>query len=282
MRAPNDKPLQLFNHAEADPRLKHLYSEHSYLEAYRRHTDLRVEADPRAAVGGCWEEIGQLQFDFLLRWGLPPHHKLLDLGCGTLRGGRKLIPYLEPGNYSGVDLSSKAIDYAKDLVEWEGLVEQRPRLLVAGDKSLDFGMFADEHFDVILAQSVFTHLPPKHIEACIEHIGPMMEERSLFFFTYLPAPEYARTGLKDFRYPLSFFEEVSERHGFSLEDVSRDYPHPWGQKMLILSRGGHRRPRAGRPTRRWPAGPRRSGSTSAVAANDRRTGTMPQPEKAIL
>jgi SAM-dependent methyltransferase len=225
-------PLRLIR-AEADPRLRQLYSEHSYLDAYRQHTDLRVEADPQAAVGGRWEEIGRLQFDFLLRRGLRPHHRLLDLGCGTLRGGRKLIPYLEPGNYSGIDISAKAIGYAKELVQSEGHAERLPRLSVIRDDNPGFGEFAGDHFDVILAQSVFTHLPPEHIEGCLERIGPMMAARSVFFFTYLPASEIVRTGLKDFRYPLSFFEAVASRHGFALGDLSEDYPHPWGQRMLV-------------------------------------------------
>lgn len=48
----------------------------------------------REPVGGMWEEIGRLQFDFLIQNGLKPDHKLLDVGCvavfislNTLRKG---------------------------------------------------------------------------------------------------------------------------------------------------------------------------------------------------
>jgi hypothetical protein len=34
----------------------------------------------REAVGGLWDELGVLQFDFLLSKGLEAHHKVLDLG----------------------------------------------------------------------------------------------------------------------------------------------------------------------------------------------------------
>jgi len=80
-------------------RIRALYDQKDYLEAYSRHTDIRVERDPHSAVGGMWEQIGQLQFDFLVNHGLEPNHKLLDIGCGTLRGGRHFITYLVPGNY---------------------------------------------------------------------------------------------------------------------------------------------------------------------------------------
>ncbi len=69
-------------------RIRMLYDKHEYLEAYSRHTDFRVGLDPERAVGGMWEEIGRLQFVFLVEKGLQPHHEMLDIGCGTLRGGR--------------------------------------------------------------------------------------------------------------------------------------------------------------------------------------------------
>ena len=55
----------------------------------------------RDVIGGLWEELGQLQLDFMIREGLKPHHKLLDIGCGSLRGGIHYIRYLDVGNYVG-------------------------------------------------------------------------------------------------------------------------------------------------------------------------------------
>jgi hypothetical protein len=59
----------------------------------------------RESVGGLWEAIGRLQADFLVSPCLQPHHHLLDIGCGSLRGGAKLISYLDAGNYVGTDLN---------------------------------------------------------------------------------------------------------------------------------------------------------------------------------
>lgn len=41
----------------------------------------------RELVGGMWDEIGTLQFVFLRDHGLEPSQRLLDVGCGALRGG---------------------------------------------------------------------------------------------------------------------------------------------------------------------------------------------------
>ncbi len=40
----------------------------------------------RAFVGGRWDEIGRSQFEFMKQRGLLPEHKLVDIGCGALRG----------------------------------------------------------------------------------------------------------------------------------------------------------------------------------------------------
>jgi hypothetical protein len=40
----------------------------------------------RDVVGGMWDDIGKLQFDFLCDHGLRPSCRLIDIGCGCLRG----------------------------------------------------------------------------------------------------------------------------------------------------------------------------------------------------
>ena len=59
----------------------------------------------RDMVGGRWDEIGRLQFDFLRARGLKPAHRPLDIGCGCLRGGIHAIKYLDAGNYYGLDIN---------------------------------------------------------------------------------------------------------------------------------------------------------------------------------
>lgn len=226
--------LGLLGMGVPDERVKTLYEEKEYLEAYSQHTDLRVEADPESAVGGMWEEIGRLQLEFLINKGLQSHQKMLDIGCGTLRGGRHFIKYLNIGNYSGMDISPKAIAYATQLVQQEGLSEKNPHILVSEKKNLKFREFSGETFDYILAQSVFTHLKPEHIKECFENIGHIMHGNSVFYFTYNKGEEYRQTTLKGFRYPFSFFESLAEQHAFTVLDVSDEYNHPRGQLMVEL------------------------------------------------
>ena len=85
-----------------------------------------------AAVGSktreSWLKIGQLQFDYLLRHGLKPGARMLEIGCGNLRAGRLFIGYLDAGNYYGVDISPEILLAAQDTVTEFGLQEKLPHL----------------------------------------------------------------------------------------------------------------------------------------------------------
>jgi SAM-dependent methyltransferase len=187
-----------------------------------------------------WQALGKLQFDFLVESGLKSRCTLLDIGCGTLRGGRHFVAFLDRGRYTGIDISPKAIEYARQLVHDEGLCDKRPRLLVNED--LTFREFEGENFDFLLAQSVFTHLPAENIAECLRHVGAVMGRDSVFHFTFNEAPQVQRTDLKTFSYPFSFFESLAEQSGFHLEDCGDSYKHPRGQRMARLWRAAAGRP----------------------------------------
>jgi hypothetical protein len=68
------------------PRKRGNLIEHCPVQAPEQNTQMK-SLDHRAYVGGLWEEIGRLQFEFLLRHGLAPSDCFLNIACGSLRGG---------------------------------------------------------------------------------------------------------------------------------------------------------------------------------------------------
>lgn len=214
---------------------RNLYKRKTYLDAYQAHTDIRIDHDPEAAIGGDWEVLGRLQFNFLKNEGLQPHSSFLDIGMGTLRGGRFFIDYLRKGNYTGFDISPRATKYAMSLVKKLGLQDKRPLLLLNKEKNLTFS-FLDTTYDFILAQSVFTHLLEVHIEEAMRNLNKIMHKKSRFYFTILEGPiiEEIKND-KDIYYPFSFFKELASKYNLSLTDCSDRYEHPKGQKMLMLT-----------------------------------------------
>ena len=108
-----------------------------------------------------WEAKRRFQMNFLLGVGLKPSHKLLDFGCGTLRGGLPLIDYLEPGNYYGFDVRIETLKEACNELEESGLEQKMPTLIHSCNlSSLTF----TGGFDFIWAFSVLIHLDDIKLE----------------------------------------------------------------------------------------------------------------------
>ncbi len=137
----------------------------------------------RNVIGGMWDTIGPLQRDFLVSQGLQPHHYVLDVGCGSLRGGVPLTHYLDPGRYYGIDVSKALIDagYAKE-IEGSELALRLPRdhLYVTDSFEVPFG----RTFDYALAVSLFTHLTLDYLTSCLKRLALNMQEGGRFYATF--------------------------------------------------------------------------------------------------
>jgi cyclopropane fatty-acyl-phospholipid synthase-like methyltransferase len=215
--------------------LKRDFEKGDYIQAYARSTDLKVSIDPRAAIGGMWEEMGLKQFEFLKSRGLEPNHKLLDIGCGTLRAGLHFIEYLDPGNYSGFDISENAIRHGRELIRNKGQESKRPNLTVNETGRLTFSDYEGQQFDYLLAQSVFSHLKPAHIGECFANLRRVMSDSGEFIFTFHPGDKMQQRNDINFEYPPAFFSDLAEKHGFFLEDMSEDFQHPRKQRVYICT-----------------------------------------------
>jgi SAM-dependent methyltransferase len=202
----------------------------AYIKAYAQDSDRRISSNPQKGIGGMWDEMGELQFDFLKAQGLLPSHTLLDIGCGTLRGGRMFIPYLEEGHYTGFDVSRRAIDAAEDLCRREGLLFHKPRLLHVPEGRLDFSFLSDR-YDFLLAQSVFSHLREPHISECFNNIRNIMTKESRFFFTFYEANSPHVLGYKSFAYSFDSLKQMATDSEFVLSRHP-EYAHPRGQVMI--------------------------------------------------
>jgi SAM-dependent methyltransferase len=143
----------------------------------------------REAVGGLWEEMGRLQFEYLVERGLRPEHRLLDIGCGSLRGGLHFIRYLHEDRYVGIDRDPDLLEAGREELRLAHLEAKRPRLVEMDD----FGLARlGQRFDIALAQSVFTHLPLNSIIRCLMAVEEVLEPGGRFFATFFENPEGKR------------------------------------------------------------------------------------------
>jgi len=111
---------------------------------------------------GQYDLMGATQFMLLVTLGLRDHHRVLDFGCGSLRAGRLLIPYLQRGNYHGLEPNSWLIDDAIDKqLGRDQIALKLPHFHYFTDFAADrCGL----DFDFILAQSIFSHTGAEIIE----------------------------------------------------------------------------------------------------------------------
>lgn len=130
-----------------------------------RETKGETEAPPapapssrhRAYVGPGerYDLMGATQFALLHALGLREPHKLLDFGCGSLRAGRLLIPYLGRGRYHGVEPNQWLVEAAIEHEIGRDLMTLKsPHLHTRDDFRADR---CGTDFDFILAQSIFSH-----------------------------------------------------------------------------------------------------------------------------
>lgn len=139
----------------------------------------------RGAVGGLWEEMGQLQFEFLVGEGLTPEHYLLDVGCGSLRAGVHFVKYLEPGHYFGIDRNAKLLAAGESELERAGVTGKHPTLVAGSDFAV---AHLGQSFDFALAQSLFTHLTFNSIVRCVAEVDRVLQPGGRFFATFFANP----------------------------------------------------------------------------------------------
>ena len=201
----------------------------------------------RWSIGGAWEELGKLQFDYLVERGLEPHHYMLDVGCGPLRGGIHFIRYLDEGHYFGVEKDRAKLEAGRGVeLPRNGLTHKRPTLVQMDD--FRFPQLGQK-FDFALAQSVFTHLPVNNIIRCLLNMEKVLVDGGRFFAT-IYENEGGKFNLDDveqkpglvthfdrdfFHYDFGTFEWICE--GTSLEvEYLGGWNNPRNQKMLVFTK----------------------------------------------
>jgi cyclopropane fatty-acyl-phospholipid synthase-like methyltransferase len=210
----------------------YLLTSDDYTEAYRRLMKMRVARHGAgSAVGGTSLGIGRLQFEFMTENGLSPDSTLLDLGCGSLRGGQYYIPYLAAGNYVGMDISREAIDAGIEMVGQEALDAASAEFIVNDDLRFEE---VDREFDRIIAQSVLTHLPEAPIRELFEHLPTVLSDDGVFFATFFD--ETRKSTTKDYCYAPRRLTELAAEYGLQAVTLApEEYPHPRGQRMLNIT-----------------------------------------------
>ena len=198
------------------------------------------------AVGGLWDVIGPLQCKFLVEQGLKPEHYVLDVGCGSLRGGIHCIDYLDDKHYFGIDKDTQLITMGVEYEMKKRQILKAPILRVMEDFDFDA---LHQKFDFAIAQSVFTHLPWNSILRCLVNIQKVLTPNGKFFATFfendhpekgmhlqpiIQSEEITTHMDRDpFHYEFDVFHDLAKRSGLMVKYIGA-WKHPRNQKMMLF------------------------------------------------
>ena len=200
--------------------------------------------DYRGKVGPekLYDFIGAQQFCVMFNLGLREQHKLIDLGCGSLRGGRLFIPYLNPGNYYGIEPNATLVS--------DGLQNELGHsiLRIKQPHFYDFDDFEMSKIGIeagfILAQSILSHSGVDIVEKILHEASHTLTKNGKFVATFFEGAEGKKRGWLGHditTYTIRFMKFMAKKNGLKVKRLSEICPgvnHPVGQKWIVFSHLG--------------------------------------------
>lgn len=122
-------------------------------------------------------------FGMLFDHGLREQHSLLDVGCGSLRVGRVLIPYLLPGKYHGIEPNQYILEQGIENEIGNELIHKKQACLYLTDNARDINI----SFDYILLHSIFSHTGMDLLQYWMSEIKRLLKQHGIALATYFPA-----------------------------------------------------------------------------------------------
>ena len=177
---------------------------------------MQINLDYKEYVGGEFDLMSDWQMNFLTNHvKITPDTKILDIGCGSMRLGRKLIPYLNANCYTGLDRCQEIVEAGiKNELPVGVLADKQPKFIY----TTDFDLNGCDVVDVIWASAVFNHLKPDSIRNCLEQLNNVYNKHTVFYFTYWPAVQDAKTDWK----ASDVYNGISKRNFFhSQHDIMK-------------------------------------------------------------
>lgn len=192
---------------------------------------------------------GREQLIILLMNGLTPGSRVMDLGCGVLRGGYWLIHFLDAGGYHGIEPHAERLALGTQVIlESETLRLKQPSF--DSNPAFDTSIFG-KGFDFFLAYSIWTHAPKHQIEVMLDGFVRNARPDAVFLASFLPARRNADDYTGDtwfgtshdsdvrgcIQHSFSWIRNACGRRNLHVQILGRD---SIGQLWLRIDRSGTR------------------------------------------
>jgi len=193
----------------------------------------------RAYVGPAedYDLVSAMVFNLMTSCGLRQHHKVLDVGCGSLRVGRLLIPYLNARNYYAIEPNKWLIEDGVQHELGRDQINIKEPLLVIGDEIDEIDEI--DRIDYTIAQSIFSHCGIELIDHWIESIVNKMSDNGVLLATFLvDEVDYDGNGWvypDCVSYRTSSIEAIARKRGLNFQML--DWAHPRQQWFAMYKDG---------------------------------------------
>lgn len=107
-----------------------------------------------------------------------PNHFMVDIGCGTLRGGIPLIAYLDKSHYYGIEFRDFVLEEGKKELKENNLEQKAPVLLVSKDLAT---LEMNAKFEYMWAFSVMIHMKDEIAEACLLMVSKHLANNGSYY-----------------------------------------------------------------------------------------------------
>ena len=149
----------------------------------------------QAYIGGGFAKVGPEFLNYFRDLcGLQPHHRVLDVGCGSGRMAVPLTKFLSgEGSYEGFDIYAPVVNWCTG-----NITRKYPnfRFQVADLYNPAYNLkskrqaaeyvfpFAANYFDMVFLTSVFTHMKPRDMKAYVAQIARVLKPNARCLITF--------------------------------------------------------------------------------------------------
>mmetsp|Transcript_26276 Transcript_26276/g.47904 ORF Transcript_26276/g.47904 Transcript_26276/m.47904 type:complete len:401 (+) Transcript_26276:114-1316(+) len=184
---------------------------------------------------------GASHFGLVTQAGLSEEHRFLDIGCGSLRLGRMLIPFLNHGSYFCMEPNPWLYQAALRYELSSHIIHLKAPTFI--NWVTDFKL-PEEYgqMDVLFANSIFSHTAQDLLSTALTNLSGAMHSGSMLFASFfvdglstmgdgISCPRYDELGVKGWlysnpycvRYDEDFLLQLCKQKGLQLERL--DWPH---------------------------------------------------------
>ena len=187
----------------------------------------------RAYVGPPedYDLVSAMVFNLLTCIGLRQNHQVLDIGCGSLRVGRLLITYLNPGNYFGVEPNMWLVNDGIENEIGSDLVEIKKPSFTSHTSMEEY--VEPLNLDYAIAQSIFSHCGKDTIIGWLSQVAFHLKDTGALVATFMVGDEdFNGNGWvypECVKFKLETMAEIASDFGLNFDVL--DWAHPrltWG------------------------------------------------------